>query len=130
MAKRLFIMMMVVFLAGLSPAAGPPSSPVISAGGQSGLIRSVNPIDTSRNLVITGNVRDGRHFRGIVPYGSTTDFGGTSPSSSFDSFLPLMVFSSISTLLFNLRIGLIPLPMVNAVRISITLPQTVVIQMF
>lgn len=53
----------------------------------SDLFRSPNPIDTSGNLVITGNVRGGRHFRGVVPYGAITDFGAATGSSSLDSFL-------------------------------------------
>ena len=67
-----------------SPIAGsgtvPPSTP-------SGLIPSVNPIDTSGNLSITGNIRRGRHFRGVVPYRSSTDFSDTLPSSDLDTFL-------------------------------------------
>ena len=35
---------------------------------RSGLIRSPNPIDTSGNLLITGNIRGGRYFQGVVPY--------------------------------------------------------------
>jgi len=62
-------------------ATVPPSSL------QSGLYRSPNPIDTSSNLVITGNVGGGRHFRGIVPYQSVTEFGVDIPTSSLDSFL-------------------------------------------
>ena len=53
----------------------------------SSLIRSPNPIDTSGNLVITGNVGGGRHFRDVVPYGAITDFGAVTGSSSLDSFL-------------------------------------------
>ena len=48
----------------------PPSS--IS----SGLVRSPNPIDTSANLVMTGNIVGGRYFRGIVPYRETSEFWG------------------------------------------------------
>ena len=59
----------------------PPSS--IS----SGLIQSPNPIDTSGNLVITGNVTGGKHFRGLVPYGSVTSFRAPLGSSALDSFL-------------------------------------------
>ena len=64
----------------------PPSS------WRSGLIRTANPIDTSGNLVITGNVTGGRHFRGVVPYQSTSSFraapGSTlHGSGSLDSFL-------------------------------------------
>lgn len=62
-------------------ATVPPSSR------RSGLIRSPNPIDTSGNLVITGNVGRGRHFRGVVPYRAPTDFGGALPSSGLDSFI-------------------------------------------
>ena len=54
---------------------------------QSGLISSPNPFDTNGNLVITGNVRYGRHFRGTVPYGSTTSFRAGVGSSSLSSFL-------------------------------------------
>jgi tetratricopeptide (TPR) repeat protein len=59
----------------------PPSS--IS----SGLISTPNPIDSSSNLVITGNVTGGKQFRGQVPYGSTTNFRASLGSASLDSFL-------------------------------------------
>jgi len=62
-------------------ATVPPSSV------QGGLIRSPNHIDTSRNLVITGNVTGGKYFRGPVPYSSTNAFRGPLGSSSMDSFL-------------------------------------------
>jgi len=59
---------------------------------RSGLVRSPNPIDTSGNLLITGNIRGGRYFRGVVPYRAPSDFvaaAGSVPhgSSSLDSFL-------------------------------------------
>ncbi len=54
---------------------------------QSGLIASPNPIDASSNLVITGNIRRGRHFRGTMPYRSATSFGATLGSTSLQSFL-------------------------------------------
>ncbi|MBA7658956.1 hypothetical protein ES703_66919 [subsurface metagenome] len=54
---------------------------------QSGLIASPNPIDVSSNLVITGNIRRGRHFRGTVPYRSATSFRTTLGSTSLQSFL-------------------------------------------
>ncbi len=63
------------------------SSTVPPSSIQSGLINNPNPIDTSGNLVITGNVRHGTHFRGIVPYGSTTSFRAGLGSSSLSSFL-------------------------------------------
>ncbi len=59
----------------------PPSS--IS----SGLISTPNPIDSSSNLVITGNVTGGKHFRAQIPYGSTTNFRASLGSASLDSFL-------------------------------------------
>jgi len=65
----------------LGPSTVPPSS--IS----SGLVSTPDPIDTTGNLLITGNVRSGRHFRGTVPYRSTTSFGSTLGSSSLSSFL-------------------------------------------
>jgi hypothetical protein len=56
---------------------------------RSGLIPSINPIDTSGNMVVTGNVAGGMQFRGVVPYRGTTDFTGQlSPGSAeMDSFL-------------------------------------------
>lgn len=62
-------------------ATVPPSSI------RSGLFRSPNPIDTSGNLVITGNVAGSRYFRGVVPYRATSEFLGELGSSSLDSFL-------------------------------------------
>jgi len=53
---------------------------------RSGLVRSPNPIERSSNLAVTGNVRGGKHFRGIVPYQSRYDFWAELPSSSLDSF--------------------------------------------
>jgi len=59
---------------------------------QSGLVDSINPIDTSGNLVITGNVSGGRHFRGIVPYRGVMDFEAAPgslqhTSGALDSFM-------------------------------------------
>ena len=53
----------------------------------SGLVNTPNPIDPTGNLLITGNVRRGMHFRGSVPYRSTTSFSGTLGSSALNSFL-------------------------------------------
>lgn len=52
---------------------------------RSGLVRSPNPIDTSSNLVITGNVSGGRQFRGGIPYQSPTSFYGAPGSALHDS---------------------------------------------
>ena len=59
----------------------PPSSYQIDP------IRNPVHIDINGNLVITGNVRRGMHFRDTVPYDSTTSFRGTLGSSSLNSFL-------------------------------------------
>ncbi len=97
MRKWLIITVLAVFFATLSgtswsiqnPAvrnpAGISTTPVTSTG--SGLIRSPNPIDTSGNLIITGNVRRGKSFRASVPYNASTSFGATLGSTSLDSFL-------------------------------------------
>ena len=102
MKNRIFIILSVVFFACLSgkgwaltqagfgnPAIrspiGPPTVPQTSY--QSGLFPSRNPINTSGNQVITGNVGGGKHFRGIVPYNAISDFSGIVPSTTFDSFL-------------------------------------------
>ena len=92
MKMRLFVIL-VVILCISGPAVGQrvvnPAglSTVPQSSIQSGLIRSPDPIDTSGNLVITGNVRGGRYFRGVVPYRSPTDFGSALGSSGLDSFL-------------------------------------------
>ncbi len=39
------------------------------------------------NLIVTGNVEGGAHFRGLVPYRSTWEFTGSLGSSTLDSFL-------------------------------------------
>jgi len=63
---------------------------VPQSGIQSGLVRSPNPVDNSGsmgNMIITGNVQAGKHFRGPVPYQWTTDFRAPLGSASLDSFL-------------------------------------------
>ncbi len=62
------------------------SSTVPPSSIQSGLISNRNPIDTSGNLVITGNVRRGSHFRDTVPYDSTTSLRAGLGSPSLSSF--------------------------------------------
>jgi len=92
MKTRVLYIVALVFLAAFSKTGwavrnpvGPTTVPPSSR--RSGLIRSPNPIDRSSNLVITGNVGGGKHFRGVVPYNAVSDFGGRLGSSSLDSFL-------------------------------------------
>ena len=97
MKARLLFIAAVVFFSFFSgtgwairnPVIGNPvgSGRVPPSSARSGLVRSPNPIDKSGNLTITGNVAGGRHFRGVVPYRATTDFGAAIGSSSLDSFL-------------------------------------------
>ena len=77
-----------------NPSVGNPvgSGTVPPTAYKSGLIPSANPIDTSGNLVITGNVANGMQFRGVVPYNSPTSFYAPASSlrhtsAGLDSFL-------------------------------------------
>lgn len=77
---------------GLSLESPVGSGTVPPTAYRSGLIPSINPIDASGNLIVTGNVAGGMHFRGIVPYSGITDFSAapgtlSSTSGAFDSFL-------------------------------------------
>jgi hypothetical protein len=77
-----------------NPSVGNPvgSGTAPPTASKSGLIPSANPINTSGNLIVTGNVANGMQFRGVVPYNSPTSF--SAPASSLqhtsggmDSFL-------------------------------------------
>ena len=70
---------------GIGNPVGPSTVPPSTF--RSSLVNNPSPIDTSGNLLITGNVRRGMHFRGDVPYRSTTSFGSTLGSSTLSSFL-------------------------------------------
>jgi len=70
---------------GIGNPVGPSTIPPSAI--RSGLVNTPAPIDTTGNLIITGNVRHGRHFRGTVPYRSATSFGSSLGSSSLSSFL-------------------------------------------
>ena len=102
MKNRLFSILAVVFFAALSgtawsltqtgfgnPAIRSPIGPatVPQSSIRSGLFPSRNPIDTSGNLVISGNVAGGKHFRGVVPYNAISNFAATAGSTTLDSFL-------------------------------------------
>ncbi|MDT8301393.1 MAG: hypothetical protein RQ760_07905 [Sedimentisphaerales bacterium] len=54
---------------------------------QSGQFNNPQVPDVDGNLLITGNVRRGMHFRDTVQYGPTTSFRGDLGSSSLNSFL-------------------------------------------
>ncbi|UCG57930.1 MAG: hypothetical protein JSU70_00205 [Phycisphaerales bacterium] len=74
--------------AGSYGAGSPvPSATVPPSTYESGLTLTPNPIDTSGNQVVTGNIAGGRHFRGSIPYSSTTGFRAPLGTSSLDSFL-------------------------------------------
>jgi tetratricopeptide (TPR) repeat protein len=73
---------------GTTPVSGAIGSTRVPGGTyRDGLVRSSNPIDGSGNLIITGNVRGGKYFRGIIPYQSPYSLETGVPSSSLDSFL-------------------------------------------
>jgi hypothetical protein len=76
-----------VSLAIQNPAVSSPIGSATVPPSSGGLRRSPNPVDSSGNLIVTGNVGGGRHFRGVVPYNAVSDFGGTLGSTSLDSFL-------------------------------------------
>jgi len=70
---------------GIGNPVGPSTVPPSTF--RRSLPNNPSPIDTSGNLLITGNVRRGRHFRGDVPYRSATSFGSNLGSSTLSSFL-------------------------------------------
>jgi tetratricopeptide (TPR) repeat protein len=96
MNKWLFIISVLILLI-LSELCKPIENPLVRSpivsstvppsNTSSGLIQTPNPFDTSGNLVITGNVTGGKHFRGPVPYGSPTNFQSPLGTSYLDSFL-------------------------------------------
>ncbi len=79
---------LILILTLATVADGSIQSPTVpQSSSRSGLVRSPNPIDTSSNLPITGNVQGGKHFRGDIPYSSPFAFQGPLGSTSLDSFL-------------------------------------------
>ena len=76
---------------------GPATVPQSSI--RSGLFPSRNPLDTTGNLMITGNVAGGRHFQGTVPYNAISAFAGTTNSTTLDSFLRRSAGTGASSML-------------------------------
>jgi len=102
MKSRLFIRTRTLIAAGVffvpgssvsrsieNPAIFNPAgySTVPPSSYQSGQFSNPQAPDVDGNLLITGNVRRGMHFRDTVPYSSTTSFRGDLGSSSLSSFL-------------------------------------------
>ena len=102
MKSRLFIRSRTLIAAGVffvlcssvsqpieNPAIFNPSSysTVPPSSYQSGQFTNPRAPDVDGNLLITGNVRRGMHFRDTVPYSSTMSFRGNLGSSSLSSFL-------------------------------------------
>ncbi|MBC8470510.1 MAG: tetratricopeptide repeat protein [Planctomycetes bacterium] len=102
MKSRLFIrsrtlIAAVVFVVLCSSVSRPIENPAIfnpssystvpPSSYQSGQFNNPQAPDMDGNLLITGNVRRGMHFRDTVPYGSTMSFRGDLGSSSLSSFL-------------------------------------------
>ena len=91
------VIIVAFFVASFSPAGGSVGNPglrnpagystVPPSSYRNGLVTNPNPIDTTGNLLITGNVRRGKYFHGSVPYRSTTSFDATLGSSALNSFL-------------------------------------------
>ena len=95
------ILMAGIILVMTGSLLADPVSPVgtgrdpVSSGRSPGLRRSPDPIDSSVNDVVTGNVSGDKYFRGNVPYRSTTNFGGNTSSTSLDDFLRRSSDSSV-----------------------------------
>lgn len=47
----------------------------------------IPPVQVTGNQIVTGNVTDGRYFRGDIPYTDPREFRGTTGSGSFDRFI-------------------------------------------
>ena len=73
---------------GSSLAISPVGSPTMPPSGyEGGPVANPNPMDSSSNSVMTGNVLGGKHFRGPMPYDSPTSFQATLGSTRLDSFM-------------------------------------------
>lgn len=54
---------------------------------ENGLVDTPNPIDTSSDRLVTGNVTGGKHFRSALPYRPPTSIDAPLGSTSLDPFL-------------------------------------------
>jgi len=54
---------------------------------ENGLVDTPDPIDSSSDRVVTGNVTGGKHFRGALPYRPPTSIDAPLGSTSLDPFL-------------------------------------------
>jgi len=94
-------LIIIIAICGLGMAVnynspiGNPTVPPSST--RSGLVRSPSPIDLNGNLIVTGNVADGKEFRGVVPYRSETELGTSTASDSFNSFMRRTASTSTGT---------------------------------
>ena len=70
----------------VSSPVGPPTVPPSSLSNDLTTQTQVN-YGADGNLIVTGNVTGGRHFRGTVPYRSTTEFDAELGSTSLNSFI-------------------------------------------
>ena len=83
--RLLVLMFFCTRCSALQDEIGNPTVPPSSV--KKGLVKSPNPVDTSGNLAVTGNVSGGAYFHGIVPYRSPTEFGAPLGSEDIRSFL-------------------------------------------
>ncbi len=72
---------------GIRNPVGSGSSTVPQSSISDGLVSTPDPFDAGGNLLMTGNVRRGMHFRGNMPYQSPTSFTSSLGSSTLNSFL-------------------------------------------
>lgn len=97
MENRLFIIITILLPAfctvtgysvqnhSLSNPAGSTTTP--QSYNSRSLVNTSNSINTNGNEIVTGNVRRGMHFRGDVPYSSTSSFNASLGSSTLSSFM-------------------------------------------
>lgn len=73
----------------LPPSSYEKSSPAWNrtSGGDGSPMNLPGPLDTSGNLIITGNAGGGKYFHGYVPYRATTSLGAPPGSTQMDPFL-------------------------------------------